>query len=67
MSKIKQLALEKGEEFVKELITKEILPAVDKAVLDSETKIDDGLWAVAKPQVEVELLKLADKIDGQVG
>lgn len=44
--------------YLKELVVLEVVPKADKMVLDSENKVDDVVWAMAKEA----LLKAIDEL-----
>jgi hypothetical protein len=59
---LKKVSKELGEDVVKAVVSKLVIPYVKHLVEKSENKIDD-LAVAFLPQLEKALLDLADKID----
>lgn len=67
MEDLKQLGLEQLEIFLKAAAKKSLLPAIKSAIEKTETKIDDAFYAVVEKELETQLLKIIDKVDGKEG
>lgn len=63
---IKKVALNIGEEAIRQSVKELVMPLIEELILKSENKYDDLLLPF-KAQVEEILLSAVDRIDGEVG
>lgn len=63
---VKKVALNIGEEAVRQAVKELVMPLVEELIVKSENKYDDLLLPF-KAQVEQMLLAAVDKIDSEVG
>lgn len=64
VKELKQVGLNVGEDAAKEIV-RAVFKVLPRVVLQTENKVDDLLIAIL-PVIEPHLIKILDKIDGEV-